>query len=258
MHKQMKKIQDCSVNKVKMLNDDTYILELNLPVIPENIKPGNFAEVRVDKTADVFLRRPFSIYDVDFERKTVSFFIKNIGKGTSLLSKLEVGDNLNMIYPLGNSFSKNKEGKVLLIGGGSGVAPLLLLGEMLKNSGSEVIYLLGARSSKDIHLVKEFEKNGEVFVTTEDGSQGEKGMVTDHSVWEGISEFKKIYTCGPNPMMKAIAKIAQSENIDCEASLENTMACGFGACLCCVTETTEGNKCVCTEGPVFNVNDLKW
>jgi len=254
----MKKIQDCSVNQVKMLNDDTYILELKLPLIPEKIKPGNFAEVRIDNTSDVFLRRPFSIYDVDFDKKTIRFFIKNIGKGTDLLSKLNIGDNLNMIYPLGNSFSENKDGKVLLIGGGSGVAPLLLLGKMLKESGSEVVYLLGARSSKDIHLVNEFEQNGEVFITTEDGSLGEKGMITHHSVWNGISEFKKIYTCGPNPMMKAIAKIAQANNIECEASLENTMACGFGACLCCVTETTQGNKCVCTEGPVFNVNDLKW
>ncbi len=254
----MKKIQDCSVNQVIMLNDDTYILELNLPVIPENIKPGNFAEVRVDKTADVFLRRPFSIYDVNFDKKTLSFFIKNIGKGTDLLSKVKKGENVNMIYPLGNSFSENKEGKALLIGGGSGVAPLLLLGKMLKESGSEVVYLLGARSSKDIHLVNAFEKYGVVFITTEDGSLGEKGMLTKHSVWENISEFKKIYTCGPDPMMKAVAKIAQAKNIECEASLENTMACGFGACLCCVTETTQGNKCVCTEGPVFNVNDLKW
>ena len=240
----MKKIQDCSVNQIRMLNDDTYILKLNLPVVPENIKAGNFAEVRVDNTADVFLRRPFSIYDVNYKEKTISFFIKNIGKGTNLLSKLEEGENVNMIYPLGNSFSENQNGKAMLIGGGSGIAPLLLLAEKLKKSGSEVIYLLGARTYNDIHLVKEFKQYGEVLITTEDGSLGEKGLVTQHSIWNNISDFNKIYTCGPNPMMKAIAKIAQSNNIDCEASLENTMACGFGACLCCITETKEGNKCV--------------
>lgn len=258
MHKQMKKIQDCSVNQVKMLNDDTYILELNLPVIPENILPGNFAEIKVDKTADVFLRRPFSIYDVNYETKTISFFIKSIGKGTELMGRFKNGENVNIIYPLGNSFSGNKKGKALLIGGGTGVAPLLLLGKKLKNEGSEVVYILGAQSTKDIHLTEELKLYGTVLVTTEDGSLGEKGRVTNHRIWNQISEFNKIYCCGPDPMMKAVAKMAQSETIDCEASLENTMACGFGACLCCVTETTDGNKCVCTDGPVFNVNDLKW
>lgn len=254
----MKKIQDCRVKQVKILNEDTYILVVNLPVVPEKIKAGNFAEIRVDNTADVFLRRPFSIFDVDHKNKNISFFIKNIGKGTDLLSKLKEGETVNIIYPLGNSFSEHKNGKALLIGGGSGIAPLLLLGRELKASGSEVSYLLGGRQAKDIHLVEDFKNYGEVMITTEDGSLGEKGMVTHHSIWGKIEEFNKIMTCGPNPMMQAIAKIAQEKNIDCEASLENTMACGFGACLCCVTETTGGNKCVCTEGPVFNVNDLKW
>ncbi len=254
----MKKIQDCSVKQVKMLNDDTYILVLTMAAVPEKIKAGNFAEIRVDNTAKVFLRRPFSVYNVDYENKTISFFIKNIGKGTDLLSKLKEGETVNMIYPLGNSFTEHRNGKTLLIGGGSGVAPLFLLGQELKAAGSEVTYLLGARQSKDIHLVEDFKTNGEVLITTEDGSLGEKGMVTAHSIWKNIEAFDKIYTCGPEPMMKAIAKVAKEKNIDCEASLENTMACGFGACLCCVTETTEGNKCVCSDGPVFNVNDLKW
>lgn len=254
----MKKIQDCNVSQVKHLNDDTYILELRMEELPEKIESGNFAEIRVDHTPDVFLRRPFSVYDVDYEKKNISFFIKNIGKGTDLLGKLEEGDNVNIIYPLGNSFSDNKTGKVLLIGGGTGIAPLLLLARKVKKSGSEVFYLIGGRTAKDIHLVEEFETYGTVLITTEDGSLGEKGMVTDHSIWESVSDFAKIYTCGPDPMMKAVAKITQAKQIPCEASLENTMACGFGACLCCITETTEGNKCVCTEGPVFNVNDLKW
>jgi dihydroorotate dehydrogenase electron transfer subunit len=128
----------------------------------------------------------------------------------------------------------------------------------LKESGAEINYLLGGRTSADIHLIEDFKKYGSVYFTTEDGSIGEKGRVTDHSIFYQISEFSKIYTCGPDPMMKAIGKIAQKNQIPCEVSLENMMACGFGACLCCVTETKEGNKCVCTEGPVFNVDDLKW
>lgn len=254
----MKKIQDCKVYRINNLNEDTYILELNLPIIPEEIKPGNFAEIRIDKTADVFLRRPFSIFNVDYKKKRLQFFIKNTGKGTKLINQLNKGENVNIIYPLGNSFAKKCYGKSLLVGGGTGLAPFLLLSKLLKKFKSEMIYLFGAKSAKDIHLVKIFEKYGQVFITTEDGSLGEKGLVTSHSIWKRISEFDKIYACGPNSMMKAIAKIAKSQKIDCEVSLENMMACGFGTCLCCVTDTIEGNKCVCTDGPVFNTNYLKW
>lgn len=254
----MKRIQDCTVHNIKNLNKDTYILELKCPEIPENILAGNFAEIRVDNTPDVFLRRPLSIYDVDYEQQLISFFIKIIGKGTALLQQLGKGEKVNIIYPLGNSYGSNQSGKVLVIGGGSGIAPLLLLGKELKKSNAEITYLLGGRTAGDIHLVEDFKKYGEVNFTTEDGSLGEPGRVTDHPLFNNINEFSKIYTCGPDPMMKAIGKIAQKNNIPCEVSLENMMACGFGACLCCVTETYEGNKCVCTEGPVFNVNDLKW
>jgi len=254
----MKKIQDCTVHNIKNLNKDTYILELKCPEIPESIAAGNFAEVRVDRSADVFLRRPLSVYDVDYENHLVSFFIKIIGKGTALLQKLKKDEIVNIIYPLGNSYGTKQSGKVLVIGGGSGIAPLLLLGKELKESGAEISYLLGGRTSGDIHLIEDFKKYGTVNFTTEDGSLGEKGRVTDHSIFYQISEFSKIYTCGPDPMMKAIGKIAQKNHIPCEVSLENMMACGFGACLCCVTETKEGNKCVCTEGPVFDVDDLKW
>jgi dihydroorotate dehydrogenase electron transfer subunit len=116
--------------------------------------------------------------------------------------------------------------------------------------------LLGARSGKDLLELDEFEKYGEVCVSTEDGSVGEKGLVTQHSVLN--RECGMIYCCGPAPMMKAVAAIAKQKSICCEVSLENMMACGVGACLCCVEKTVKGNVCVCTEGPVFNINDLTW
>jgi len=146
----------------------------------------------------------------------------------------------------------------LIIGGGSGIAPFILLGKELQKRNNSISFLLGARSKKDIFLVDEFKKYGKVYITTEDGSLGEKGLVTQHSLFKNPKVFSQIYTCGPDPMMKAVASIAQKNQIPCEASLENTMACGFGACLCCVVATTEGNRCVCTEGPVFNVKDLRW
>ncbi|MCQ2291421.1 MAG: dihydroorotate dehydrogenase electron transfer subunit, partial [Muribaculaceae bacterium] len=141
--------------------------------------------------------------------------------------------------------------------GGVGVAPLLQLGKVLNKLGKKVRFLLGARSASDLLLLDEFKRWGDVFVSTEDGSEGEQGFVTQHSVLN--STVDHIACCGPLPMMKAVANIAKSKGIDCEVSLENMMACGLGACLCCVEDTADnGHVCVCKEGPVFNINRLKW
>jgi len=255
----VKKIIDFKVSDIKWLSNDTYLLDLfseeNLP----EILPGSFAEIKINKAGGVFLRRPFSIHDVDYEKNIISFFIKIAGKGTSHLAKCKEGDKVNVILPLGNFFSFPEENEVLLIGGGSGIAPLKIMGKQFKKNGASPTFLIGGKSKNDIFLVDELSKYGEVFITTEDGSLGEKGFVTHHSVFDSVDfKYKKIYTCGPEPMMKTIAKFASENNIECEVSLENTMACGIGACLCCVVDTKEGNKCVCIDGPVFNIKDLKW
>ena len=170
-----------------------------------------------------------------------------------------MGDTLNIIYPLGNGFTipENNEGNVILVGGGIGIAPLYYLGKMLKEKGIEPQFLLGGRSKSDLIMLEEFESVGKVYITTNDGSLGEAGFVTQHSIWKE-KQFDMIYTCGPKPMMMAVTKIARENNIDCEVSLENLMACGLGACLCCVENTIEGNVCVCKEGPVMNINKLLW
>jgi dihydroorotate dehydrogenase electron transfer subunit len=129
----------------------------------------------------------------------------------------------------------------------------------LHKGKNELDILMGARSKNDITLVNELKKFGDVYITTEDGTDGEKGMVTDHSIFQELSStYSKIFCCGPESMMKKVASIAKKNSVNCEVSLENTMACGIGACLCCVTETVDGNKCVCTDGPVFNIKSLKW
>lgn len=122
--------------------------------------------------------------------------------------------------------------------------------------GQSPEFLLGARSVKDVLEIDEFNALGKVNISTEDGSLGEKGLVTLHSAWQNT--YDMVYCCGPLPMMKAVAKICRENNIECEVSLENMMACGLGACLCCVEKTVKGNICVCTEGPVFNINSLTW
>jgi len=253
-----KRIEDLELIGNKRLNKDFFILELKGDnKIPE-FKPGQFAQVRVDGSTDTFLRRPISIHDVDYEKNTFKLLIQIAGKGTQTLSELKCGDILNLIYPLGNSFSLPSDNeKVLLVGGGCGIAPLLFLARYLNTNGSKPDILLGFRNRERIIEYEEYEKSGNVFVTTEDGSMGEKGYVTSHSIFTA-NEYNRIYCCGPDSMMKAIAAYCRDRNIICEVSLENLMACGIGACLCCIVDTVKGNLCTCIDGPIFNVKDLKW
>lgn len=251
----MKKIIDFTIRKNYSLNEDTFILVLHAPELPE-IKVGQFVNVKVENSPSTFLRRPISIHDVEPEKGLLYLLIKKNGKGTVQLSMLREGDKLNIILPLGNSFSIPSNGRCLLVGGGVGIAPLLYLSKQLKAKGLSSVVLIGARNKNHVILQEEYGKYAEVYYTTEDGSYGEKGFPTQHSI---LSEhFDHIYCCGPEPMMRAVARYAYLNKIDCEVSLENMMACGIGACLCCVNETQEGHKCVCVDGPIFNINDLKW
>ena len=256
----MKKILDLTLRSTERISDRHVLMKLTHDEPLPEMLPGQFVEVRIDQTPSVFLRRPISICFVDRTANELWLLVATIGDGTRWLGSLLPGDTVNCVLPLGNGFEKpsgkTAGSKLLLIGGGVGVAPLLYLGAMLKDQDREVTFLLGGRSAKDVLLLDEFKKYGRVCVTTEDGTLGEKGFVTNHSVLS--DDFDKIYTCGPTPMMKAVARYANEKGIDCEASLENMMACGLGACLCCVEKTTEGNLCVCKEGPVFNIKRLLW
>lgn len=255
----MKKyLHDLKIVRKKRLTPYYFVIEATMNDKLPKIKPGQFAEIKIENAKDVFLRRPFSIHDVDYEKNQISFLVQIVGNGTRALSYLEEGDYLNIMYPLGNSFSfPESDDNILLIGGGCGVAPLLYLSRYLSSNNFHPNILVGGRSKLDILEEDEYERYGNLYYSTEDGSFGEKGLVTEHSILQN-EKFDKIYTCGPESMMKAVAAIAQEKEIFCEVSLENTMACGIGACLCCVVDTVKGNQCVCTEGPVFNIKDLKW
>lgn len=251
-------MSDLIVTANQQLNNQYFLLKLTSKDTLPQMLPGQFAEVFVDNSSTTFLRRPISIHFVDTLTNEMWLLIQKIGDGTHRMAEFEIGQAVSIIYPLGNSFSiPSTKQKVLLVGGGVGVAPLLMLGEALQKKSVEPIFLLGARSKNDLLELEVFAKYGKVYTTTEDGSYGEKGFVTHHSILNK-EKFDIIYTCGPTPMMKAVASYARKNNIACEVSLENMMACGIGACLCCVEDTKEGHKCVCTEGPVFNINDLKW
>ena len=227
----MKKyVSDLRVVSAEHINDKYVLIKLTQAERLPEMLPGQFVEVRVDGSPS-----------------------------TRRLAGLHEGDVVNCMFPLGNGFTMPAYSaeKVLLVGGGVGVAPLLYFGKRLNDAGCRPVFLLGARSKGDLLMLDEFGKYGDVCVTTEDGTAGERGFVTNHSVLDAV-RFDRIASCGPKPMMVAVARYAKSRGIECEVSLENMMACGLGACLCCVEKTTEGNLCVCKEGPVFNINKLLW
>lgn len=253
----MKKyITDFKIVERKEYGHHYFALTLQHPDTMPEIVPGQFVEVEVKGTREVMLRRPISIHDVDYTNNTLTILIQVIGKGTKQLATMKVGDSLNLIYPLGHGFTiKGKN--VLLVGGGAGTAPLLYLAKHFDSMGVRPTIILGGRTAELIPVQEPFKQYGNLCIATDDGSQGEKGMVTEHSKFG--DRYDIIYTCGPTPMMKAVARHAVKEGIDCEVSLENMMACGVGACLCCVCDTDEGHQCVCKNGPVFNVSKLtKW
>ena len=255
----MKKyVLDLKVASVERIHVRYVLIRLTDDKPLPDMLPGQFVEVRVDGSPSTFLRRPISINFVDRAQNQLWLLVATVGEGTRALATLLPGAVLNCVLPLGNGFTPAVSGqKVLLVGGGVGVAPLLYMGAQMREQGIEPTFLLGARTQEDLLMLDEFEKYGRVFVTTEDGSAGEMGFVTNHSILQQ-ELFTRISTCGPTPMMKAVARLAREKGIDCEVSLENLMACGVGACLCCVEKTTEGNLCVCKEGPVFNINRLLW
>lgn len=286
--KELKKfILDMVVTSAEQIHERYVLLKLTDPEKPlPDMKPGQFAEVRVDGSSTTFLRRPISICFVDRKRNELWLLVATIGGGTRWMGALREGDRLNCVLPLGNGWTlpqplpviegntlsltqkdteastsfhsgSRQEERILLVGGGVGVAPLLYQGVRLTELGYRPTFLLGARTAHDMLITDEFRKYGDVYVTTEDGSEGEKGFVTNHSILQQ-QRFDLIQTCGPTPMMKAVARYAILQGTECEASLENLMACGLGACLCCVEKTTEGNLCVCKEGPVFNIKRLLW
>lgn len=248
---------DLTVSSAEHLSEKHVLLKLtHRDPLPE-MRPGQFVEVRIDNAPSTFLRRPISINFVDRQRNELWLLVAAVGDGTRHLYNINVGETVNCLLPLGNGFSDSKPKTVLLVGGGVGVAPLLWQGMRLKELGTEPTFLLGARTAKDLLELDHFMNVGQVFITTEDGSAGEKGFVTNHSVLLR-ERFDMIQTCGPKPMMMAVARYAKESGTECEASLENMMACGLGACLCCVEKTAEGNLCVCKDGPVFNIKKLLW
>ena len=210
------------------------------------ILPGQFVNIRVEGQ---FLRRPISVCNINNGVLTIIY--KVVGVGTEAMSHLPIGTQLDVLTVLGNGYDLSKAGdKPLLVGGGVGVPPMYMLARQLREAGKAVRVILGFNTKDEVFYEEEFRALGcDVTVTTVDGSHGVKGFVTN--ALDGQQSY--YYTCGPLPMIKALLQAAGTNG---EVSMEERMGCGFGACMGCTIQTTQGPKRVCKEGPVFPASEL--
>lgn len=234
-------------------------LSIDAGPVVDKAMPGQFIHVRVNNGLEPFFRRPFSIHRT---KKHLEIFFEVLGRGTSMLSQKNRGDTLDVLGPLGNSFSiPDKRVKtVYMIAGGMGVAPFLFLSDALKKQRPQIQMILfyGARTGENVFSMKEFKQNGcRVRVSTDDGSAGTKGRVTDLlPAIDSDPKTTRIYTCGPRPMMAQVQKFTAQKGIAAQASCEEVMSCGLGACLGCSIPTAAGYKTVCYDGPIFDLQEI--
>ena len=257
----MKKCEMCTLISQKEISRGIFDMELSAPGIAAEAVPGQFVDVYCGNAARI-LPRPISLCGIDKANGRIRLVYRAGGKGTKEFSEMKAGGIVKVIGPLGNGFpTEEAEGKrVFLFGGGIGVPPMLESAKVLQASGADVTAVLGYKD--DCFLAPEFEKYGRVIIATEDGSYGTPGNVLD-AVRENNASADMAFACGPKPMLRAIKAFAEEKEIPCWVSLEERMACGIGACLACVCESTEvdehsqvRNKRVCKDGPVFRSTEV--
>ena len=274
--------ENCTVLDNQNVAPGHWVLKLRSKTIAKAARPGQFVQVLcTDGSLDPLLPRPFSFLSA--EKDVFTLLHQVVGRGTEFLSKKKKGEKLLVLGPLGNGFTLKTQKKIILVGGGVGIPPLVHLAEtLLKDKtmrGKDVQVLLGARNKSFLLCQKDFKKLGiSLSVATDDGTQGHRGYVTDLLTRSlQSSPPSLIYTCGPTPMLKAVSALAGKYKVPCEVSVEVPMACGFGACLGCAIKVRSHVKesgprvvsgapkvedfrfaIACTEGPVFKAADLLW
>ncbi|HVP35435.1 MAG TPA: dihydroorotate dehydrogenase electron transfer subunit [Terriglobales bacterium] len=251
---------------VENLGERLFSLKIYFPPISKKALPGNFCHLRVDKSYSPLLRRAFSIHRVEKEKNSFELLFKVVGPGTKILSEKKAGEKIDLLAPLGNSFSLPGKGEnAVLVAGGMGIAPLFyLVNSLLEKevAPQKISLFFGVKKKDEYLLINEIVSTGiRLHLATEDGSSGYKGMITDLFFQElKARRLKtnrtKFFSCGPNPMLKKISEISRKFNLDCQISLENHMPCGIGACMGCVVRTVKGYKRVCKDGPVFDAREV--
>lgn len=246
-------VRNCRILSKKEIASGMFDVTVEAGELARQAKPGQFAQIYVPGKT---LRRPISICESNAEQETLRFVFQVRGEGTDLLSNIPQGETLDVFAPLGQGFSfDTKKQRAVFVGGGIGVPPLLGAAKQFKG---EKTAILGFRSESAVILKQDFEAAGcSVQLTTDDGSAGHHGFVTD--ILQTL-EAEIIFACGPTPMLKAVAAIAEKRGIACQVSLEERMACGIGACLgCAVTILRDGKEVyghVCKDGPVFDAQQV--
>ena len=250
--------------------------------------PGQFVMIKVNNSYDPFLRRPMSIYKIDKKKGEFEILYQVVGKGTNIMSELKKGDEIDVLGPLGRGFwIPKKIERAIIVAGGIGVAPMVALAEEIRckmqDARCKINVFIGGKTKNDILCKENFKKIGaKVHIATEDGSMGKKGtsvdlfktFITDSQSSIFNRQSSIIFACGPQRMLKAVADIARDKNMDCQVSLDKRMACGTGACLGCVVKVRslefgvrnsnpqsairnpQSYKCVCTDGPVFDAEEI--
>jgi dihydroorotate dehydrogenase electron transfer subunit len=267
----------------KPITQSVNYLELSMPKIPAKLEPGHFLHIRLMHTNDPLLRRPLSVNRVVSRKikgkvtNNVGIVYKIVGKGTSLLKEMAVGESVDVLGPLGNGFDlgpvfKNKQ-NALLVSGGMGVAPLIFLAQFIKkkNKNIKIEAFIGMDTKKELICLDDLKKLGcKINISTDDGSQGFKGYVSDMLEkylfkQQSLNPAPYVYACGPKPMLKALQKTGEKFQIPGQVSLDEMMGCGIGACLGCVINTRDLEqpgrpvyKRICKDGPVFDINQIIW
>jgi dihydroorotate dehydrogenase electron transfer subunit len=250
------------------LGGSYFLLTFLHPEAAREARPGQFVMIKAGQSAEPPLRRPFSILDASRERETFTLFVKAIGPGSRALCALPVGGVAQCLGPLGRPFTPPPGGtEALLVGGGYGVAPFSFMGSELARRGSRARLFYGGRARADLPLLERLRGQGlDVVPATEDGSVGTRGLVTAplEAHLDAGARPRRLYACGPEAMMHAVARIAAARGLEAEVSLDPWMGCGIGTCLGCVVrvqgrdEARWKYRCACTEGPVFDAAHVVW
>ena len=257
--------ETATVQKNEPIAQGVYLMRLHAPRLATTSRPAQFLQILTDPNLSPYLRRPFSVLRADRKAGWLDLIYDVIGPGTERLSHAQCGDQFDVSGPLGRPFDPPKSKRILLVAGGVGLVPLAFLAWEHPDRRPDMIYLMGAANAARLpDMSALLPADLPLHIATDDGSIGHRGFVTELIAEHTLPNHTTILTCGPHPMMARVAHIAAELNTPCFASLENHMACGFGACVGCVVEyktyPTEDRRyrCVCLEGPVLNAHEIVW
>lgn len=240
-------------------------LVLDAPALAEAALPGQFVMIRVSETTDPLLRRPFSLFRADESAGTAEILFRIMGRGTSMLDRLQPGEKVDVVGPLGKPFPSLPKDEIVLVGGGVGIPPLFFYAEWVRGRepARNVHVLMGGRTERDLAAREEFERLGvDLEMATDDGSAGHAGLVTD-LLRPFLGPSHAILACGPAPMLKAVSEMAKKSKTKCYVSVEERMACGLGVCMGCAVPVRSAGEArsyrlACTDGPVFDAEEVLW